>query len=195
MRPYHQAEARAERHEQGRQRGSTTVLRQTFARIDLQQQIGREREDAVAPADDGGHVERREADHHDIDAGREDAGPGEPQRHAPSDGEPAGAACFRAFLERGVHGAKHRGRHDEGDGREIESLDPAHADDAGDVEGRLRQAEMLDEPAIDETDARMQQEQPTHRRGESRDQQPDRHQGRKERLTTQVRAREQPCGR
>ena len=97
----------------------------------------------------------------------------------------ARAVHLGRFLHRWVHGAEDRGGHDEGERREVEPLHPAHAEDGRDRE-RRGHAEHDLEQLIEQPDARMQQEQPSHGDREARDQQPDRHQREQQRLGAEV---------
>ena len=83
----------------------------------------------------------------------------------------------RRFFQRRVHAAIGRDDHDEGDGRKPEPLDPTHADERRDVEGRLSKPNKLDEKFIDDADARMQQKHPAHGGEKRRHQRADSHEG------------------
>ena len=108
--------------------------------------------------------------------------------------ERAGAVHLGGLLQRRIHGAEDRGRHDEGERREIEPLHPAHAEDGRDRERRGHSEDDL-EQLIEQPDARVQQEQPSHRDRKARDQKSDRHQREQQRLGAEVRALGDPGDR
>ena len=102
------------------------------------------------------------------------------------------AGDLRRFLERRVDRAQHRRGHDEADRREVKALHPAHAEDAGDIERGDAEAEDLHRQRVEETDARMHQEEPAHRCGEAGNEQAERHQGQNDRLAVEIGALDQP---
>ena len=195
MRAYHQPINPGEDDDHAAQRRREPILRQHVLRAGQQVEERREGENTVAPAEDRGDVEGGEADGENVDPGRKDARPGKRQRNRPHDAAGACAAHLRRFLKRGIHRAEYRGRHDKREWRQIEPLNPAHAENTRYIERRLGEAERPDQERIEKADAWMHQEQPAHRSGKARHQQTDGHQCEDNRLARQIRPLDQPCGR
>ena len=63
----------------------------------------------------------------------------------------------RRFFQRRVHGAVSGDDHDKCDGGQAQAFNPAHADDRRNIERRLMETEKVDDEAIDDADARVQQ--------------------------------------
>src|SRR5215468_5601297 len=74
------------------------------------------------------------------------------------------------FFQRWIHRAIGCHDHDERQRGQAESFYPTHSHNRRDVEWTLRQAEGIDEDPVDDTDAWMKQEYPTHCREEGRNQ-------------------------
>ena len=162
-------------HPQGR--GDAVLGELVVAGIGLEVDEGAEHVDAVAETDDGRDVEGGDGDGGHVDDRGENRRKGQRQGHPAHGGEEAHAVDLGGFLQGRVHGPEHLSGEDERQRRQAQPLDEAHAHRSRDVDGTPVQAEQAHQPAVEETDALVRQEGPSHGRVDARYQQAESHDG------------------
>ena len=139
------------------------VLRQAAPlRVNFQIDEGAEHVDPVAQAENSWDIEGGQADGHNVNHRRQNAGHGEGKGDAAKCSAESHAVNFGCFFERGVHGAEHLGRQDERQGGEAKTLNETHADGSRDIDGSAFKPEEINEPPVQYSDSRVRDERPAH---------------------------------